>query len=131
MVIDTSALLAILLDEPERRALNEAIEMADERVVSAATFVECSIVVEARFGAAGVADLDRFLAAAEIDIVPVDLEQARAARTAFSLYGKRRHEAALNYGDCFSYALAKVLGSPLLYEGDDFSRTDAAAATAR
>ncbi len=100
-------------------------------MLSAATFVECSIVVETRFGAAGLADLDRLLAAAGIEVVPVDVEQARAARTAFSLYGKRRHEAALDYGDCFSYALAKVLGSPLLYKSDDFSRTDMTAATAR
>jgi ribonuclease VapC len=84
MVIDTSALLAILQDEPERRRFNEAIEMAEARRVSAATFVECSIVIESRFGAEGLRDLDRLLERAEIAIVPVDVRQARVAREAFA-----------------------------------------------
>jgi ribonuclease VapC len=124
MVIDTSALLAILLDESERRSYNESIEAADSRVMSVATFVEVSIVLDARYGAEGLRPLDRFIERAGIDLVPVDLEQARAARDAFSRFGKGRHAAALNFGDCFSYALARVLGEPLLYKGEDFSRTD-------
>ena len=124
MVIDTSALLAVLLDEPERRSYNESIEAADSRVMSVATFVEVSIVLEARYGAEGLRALDRFIERAGIDLAPVDLEQARIARDAFSRFGKGRHAAALNFGDCFSYALAQVLGEPLLYKGDDFSRTD-------
>jgi ribonuclease VapC len=124
MVIDTSALLAILQDEPERRRYNEAIEAADSRVMSVATLVEVSIVVEVRFGAEGLRALDRFIERARIDLAPVDLEQARVARDAFSRFGRGRHAAALNFGDCFSYALARVLGEPLLFKGDDFARTD-------
>lgn len=124
MVIDTSALLAILLDEPERRALNEAIEAAESRMMSAATFVEASIVIESRFGAEGIRDLDLFIERAGIGLAAVDAEQAHMARRAFSRFGKGRHRAGLNYGDCFSYALAMVLGEPLLYKGDDFGWTD-------
>ncbi len=124
MVIDTSALLAILLDEPERRRLNEAIEAADSRRMSVATFVEVSIVLETRYGAEGVRDLDLFIERAGIELVPVDVEQARVARSAFGRYGKGRHRAALNTGDCFTYALAHVLGEPLLFQGEHFSRTD-------
>ena len=124
MVIDTSALLAILQDEPERRKFNEAIEMSDSRRMSAATFVESSMVVESRFGAEGVRDLDRLIERAEVEIVPVDVQQARTAREAFARFGKGRHAAGLNFGDCFSYALARVLGEPLLFKGDDFGRTD-------
>jgi len=126
MVIDTSAVLAILLDEPERRSFNEAIEAADSRSLSVASFVEVSIMIEARFGAEGVALLDRLLDRAGVKVVPVDLEQGRLARQAFSRFGKGRHEAALNFGDSFSYALAQVLGEPLLFKGEDFSRTDVA-----
>ena len=126
MVIDTSALLVILQDEPERRAFTEAIEAAEGRAMSAATFVESSIVTEARYGAEGLRDLDLLIAKAKIEIVPVDLEQADTARLAFSRFGRGRHPAALNYGDCFSYALAKVLASPLLYKGADFAQTDIA-----
>lgn len=124
MVIDTSALLAILLDEPERRSYNESIEAADSRVMSVATFVEVSIVLEARYGAEGLRALDRFIERAAIDLISVDLEQARAARDASSRFGKGRHAAALNFGDCFAYALARVLGEPLLFKGSDFSQTD-------
>jgi ribonuclease VapC len=129
MVIDTSALLAILQDEPERRAFNEAIEAADSRRLSTATWVETSIIVESRYGAEGLRDLDLLISKASIDLVPVDVEQAHIARLAFSRFGKGRHPAGLNYGDCFSYALATALGEPLLYKGGDFARTDIAAAT--
>lgn len=124
MVVDTSALLAIFQNEPERRHFNEAIEAADSRVMSVATFVEVSIVIDSRYGAEGLRDLDLFIDRAGIEFAPVDIEQARVACAAFSRYGKGRHPAALNYGDCFSYALAQVLGEPLLYKGVDFSQTD-------
>jgi len=124
MVIDTSAVLAILQDEPERRAFNEAIEAADTRSLSVASFVEVSIVIEARYGGEGVRHLDRFLDRADVTVVPVDVEQGKLARQAFSRFGKGRHAAGLNFGDCFAYALALVLGEPLLYKGEDFSRTD-------
>ncbi|MDJ0872038.1 MAG: type II toxin-antitoxin system VapC family toxin [Gammaproteobacteria bacterium] len=124
MVIDTSALLAILQDEPERRVFNEAVEAADTRSVSVASFVEVSIVIESRYGPDGVRDFDLLLSKAEIQLVPVDSEQAFLARQAFRQYGKGRHAAGLNFGDCFSYALAKSLGEPLLFKGEDFARTD-------
>src|ERR1700710_654565 len=120
MVIDTSALLAILLGEPERRTFNEAIEAAESRRMSAATFVEASIVIESRFGAEGIRDLDLFIERAGIDLTAVDAKQAYVARRGFSRFGKGRHRAGLNYGDCFSYALATALSEPLLYKGDDF-----------
>jgi ribonuclease VapC len=126
MVIDTSALLAILQDEPERRRFTEAIEAAEARSISAATFVETSIVIEARYGADGLRDLDALIATAAITLVSVDADQAQIARTAFSRFGKGRHPAGLNYGDCFSSALAKALGEPLLYKGSDFAHTDLA-----
>lgn len=124
MVIDTSALLAILQDEPERRAFNEAIEAADGRAMSMANFVEASIVIECRYGAEGVRDLDLFLERAAIELVDVTLAQGHAARRAFARYGKGRHTAGLNFGDCFSYALAAERGEPLLFKGADFSKTD-------
>jgi ribonuclease VapC len=124
MVIDTSALVAILQGEPERRAFIEAIESADTRRMSVATFVEISVVVEARHGAEGLRNLDRFISRAGIELVAVDAEQGQMARFAFSRFGKGRHRAALNYGDCFSYALAMVLGEPLLCKGEDFVHSD-------
>lgn len=124
MVIDTSALLAILWDEPERRSLIEKIEAADARLLSAASFVDISIVIEARHGAEGVKLLDLFLDRAGIEIAPVDDEQAREARLAFSRYGKGRHAAGLNFGDCFAYALATTSGESLLFKGLDFAATD-------
>ncbi len=131
MVIDTSALLAILLDEPERRAFVDAIEAAASRSISVATLLETAMVVESRFGAEGVRDLDLLVERADCELVAVDLEQLRLARQAFSRYGKGRHPAGLNYGDCFSYALARALGEPLLFKGDDFGKTDVAPAVPR
>jgi ribonuclease VapC len=124
MVIDSSAVLAIMRNEPERRQLIDAIEAAETRLMSAATFVEVSIVLDVRHGAEGVRDWDLFLSKAEIELVAVDSEQAHAARRAYSQFGKGRHRAGLNYGDCFSYALATVMDEPLLYKGDDFIHTD-------
>lgn len=124
MVLDTSAVLAILQDEPERRKFNEAIDAAETRSLSTASFVECSMIVESRYGADGVRDLDLFIAKAQISLVSVDEEQANLARRAFQKYGKGRHPAGLNFGDCFSYALSKALQEPLLFKGNDFSQTD-------
>jgi ribonuclease VapC len=128
MVIDTSALLAILLDEPERAAFVRAIERDPVRTMSVATFVECSLVLDARFGPEGVRDLDLLVARAQVSLVPVDVDQAYVARQAFRRYGKGRHAAALNYGDCFAYALSRTLAEPLLFKGGDFALTDVEAA---
>ncbi len=124
MVIDTSAILAILQGEPERRIFLEAIEAADSIRISVASFVETSIVIESRYGAEGLRDLDRFISRANIELIPVDAEQGQLARSAFSRFGKGRHRAELNYGDCFAYATAIGLGEPLLCKGDDFIHTD-------
>ena len=123
-VIDTSALMAILQDEPERRAFNEAIEAAETRSLSVASFVETSMIVESRFGSEGVRDLDLFIGKAQIELIAVDAEQAHVVRQAFRQFGKGRHAAGLNFGDCFSYALAFVLSEPLLYKGADFRKCD-------
>ncbi len=130
MVIDTSALLAILQDEPERRAMVEAIEGADRRVLSVVSLVEASIVLEARRGPAAARLLDTLVERANIEVLPVDREQGTLARQAYARYGRGRHAAGLNFGDCFAYALAAALGESLLYKGDDFSQTDAVPALA-
>lgn len=130
MVLDTSALIAILSGEPEQEAFIHAIERADVRLLSAATLLEASIVIEARYGAAGAHHLDRLLERADVEIVPVDGEQASAARSAWQRFGKGRHPAALNFGDCFPYALAVTRGEPLLFKGNDFSQTDVPVAQA-
>ena len=124
MVIDTSAVLAILRDEPERRQFNRAIAADNTRLMSVASFVEASIVIQARHGDEGVRDLGLFLARAEIEFIPVGVNQAHIARQAFQHYGKGRHPAALNFGDCFTYALAKTTEEPLLFKGNDFALTD-------
>ena len=124
MIVDTSAILAILNDEPERRQFNEAIEASDECLMSTASFVEVSLVLEATRGYEGLRDLDLLLAKAGVEFVPVDLEQAQIARKAFRIFGKGRHMAKLNFGDCFSYALAIATNSPLLFKGNDFPQTD-------
>lgn len=124
MVIDTSAMLAILQDEPERRTFNEAIEAAETRSISTASFVESSMILESRYGADGVRDFDLFIEIAQITSVSVDLKQAHLARQGFQKYGKGRHPAGLNFGDCFAYALARLLDEPLLFKGNDFSQTD-------
>ena len=126
MVIDTSAILAVLFDEPERRRFAEMIEADETRLVSAATLLEAALVIESRRGEAAGRELDLFLHRAHISIVPVDAEQAEIARVAWRKYGKGRNAAGLNFGDCFSYALASVSGEPLLAKGDDFAQTDIA-----
>ena len=124
MVIDTSALVAILTGEAERRTFIESMEAAESRLVSAATFVETSLVIESRYGLEGLRDLDLFLTTGGVEVTAVDVDQAHAARRAFSRFGKGRHRAGLNYGDCFSYALSITTGEPLLFKGDDFGHTD-------
>jgi ribonuclease VapC len=124
MVIDTSALLAILLDEPERLAFTVAIDQADTTRLSVAGFVEASIVLEARSGAEGARDLDDFLTLAGIELEPVTVLQGRLAARAFARFGKGRHPAGLNFGDCFAYALAMECDEPLLFKGGDFAKTD-------
>ena len=124
MVIDTSALLAILLDEPERRDFVERIEADATRLTSAATLLETALVIESRRGEAAGRELDLLIQRAQISIVPFDAEQTEVARIAWRKYGKGRHVARLNYGDCFSYALAMVSGEPLLAKGEDFGQTD-------
>jgi ribonuclease VapC len=128
MVLDTSAILAILLSEPERERFIALIETAPTRRLSAANRVEATLVIEGRKRDAGRADLDLFLSEAEVEIVPVTIEQVEVACGAFRRYGKGRHPAGLNFGDVFAYALAKVAGEPLLFKGDDFARTDIASA---
>ena len=124
MVIDTSAILAILQDEPERSDFIRAIDRADARVLSSVTLVETSIALEHRYGPAGVRTLDLFLTRAGVEIVDVDRAQADLARHAHARFGQGHHEAALTIGDCFSYALARTTGQPLLAKGGGFARTD-------
>ena len=126
MVIDTSAFAAIFFAEPERKAFLDAIAAAGSRLVSAASMLETGIVLEGRQGAAAGREFDLFAVRANLQIVAVDAEQADLARSAWRKYGKGRHPAALNFGDCFSYALAKLSGEPLLAKGSDFSLTDIA-----
>ena len=124
MVLDTSALLAMLLAEPERDAFIALLSDAEDPLLSAATLVEASIVMQAKTGTAGVRDLDQLLVTAGVRCIAVDDEQARLARNAFTRYGKGRSPAGLNFGDCFSYALARAAGRPLLFKGDHVSKTD-------
>ena len=124
MVIDTSALVAMLNDEPEAERFEAAVEADHVRLMSTASYLETAIVIETRVGEAGGRELDLWLHRAAVDLVGFDSDQADAARVAYRMYGKGQHRAGLNYGDCFSYALAKVSGQPLLFKGDDFARTD-------
>lgn len=126
MVLDTSALLAILLNEPEAPACGQAIEADPVRLLSAANLVETAIVIEARVGEAGGRELDLLLHKAAIEVVAVDAVQAELARHAYRQFGKGRHRAGLNYGDCFAYALAQSAGEALLFKGHDFNKTDVA-----
>jgi ribonuclease VapC len=123
MVVDTSALIAILLQEQDARIYAEAIATADTAALSAASYVELAVVSLSR-GVRGRAELEATLADAAIGIVPVTLDQARVAAGAYERYGNGRHPAALNFGDCFAYALAMVRGEPLLFKGADFALTD-------
>jgi len=124
MTLDTSAILAVLLDEPERAAFVSRIEQADRRLVSTMTVLEAAMVLEGRKGTDAGHDLDVFLERGAVEIVPFDGEQLAYARTAFRRFGKGRHSAGLNFGDCASYALAQWSGEPLLSKGTDFGATD-------
>ena len=124
MVIDSSAIIAVLLDEANAGPIAQAIEASSQRLLSAANLLEASIAIESRKGEAGGRELDLLLYRAAIEIVAVDQDQAEIARIAWRRFGKGRHPAGLNFGDCFSYALAKSLDESLLFKGDDFSRTD-------
>lgn len=124
MILDTSAVVAVLKGEPEAERLIAALEDDPVRRMSAASLVEAAIVMQARYGDAGEREVDVFVQRSRVDIVPVTEEQTDLARGAFRRFGKGRHPAGLNYGDCFAYALATALGEPLLFIGEDFSKTD-------
>jgi ribonuclease VapC len=128
MVLDTSALMAILQEENEGKVFLDTIEAASIRLLSSATLVETSMVVLARRQEAGRAIFNEFLGDMKIEIVPLTPQHAAFAVEAFRRFGKGRHPAGLNLGDCFSYALAKATGEQLLCKGDDFPRTDIARA---
>ena len=128
MIIDSSAMLAVLLDEPDADYYEAVIATAPSRRMSAANFLEAAMVFEGRVGAERGGDLDRYIEGAEIQIEPVTADHARRAREAWRRFGKGNHPAGLNFGDCFAYALADAEGEPLLYKGGDFARTDVGAA---
>lgn len=123
MILDTSAVLAMLFGEPEATAFAEAAEEATDRAISAASWLEAAIVADNRSAVAS-AEFAGLMARLDLEIVPFTASQALGAREAHRRYGKGRHKAALNLGDCFSYALAKERGQPLLFKGDDFAATD-------
>jgi|ERR1700722_3808020 len=126
MIIDTSALVAILLSEKDAQIMASAIDLDVCPAMSAVSFFEASMVIQSRRRDEGVRDLDAFVQEAAIDIVPFTKGQADIAGRAFKKYGKGRHPAKLNFGDCVSYALAKDTGEPLLFKGTDFGKTDIA-----
>jgi ribonuclease VapC len=126
MVLDTSALLVLLLDEPEAEDFRAAVEDDTTRLVSTATLLEAALVIEARKGELGGRELDALVQKAEVVVVPVEAEHVSEARRAYRRFGKGRHAAGLNFGDVFAYALARISGEPLLFKGEDFSKTDVA-----
>ena len=128
MVIDTSAIVAIAFDEEEASFFEYLIVEDPIKLISAATLFEAAMVIEARLGEAGGRELDRWLSKAGLQIVPVEAAHVDEARSAWRRFGKGRHPACLNFGDCFSYALSKITREPLLFKGDDFSKTDVVAA---
>ena len=128
MIVDSSAVLAVLYREPDAERYERAIAESPNCRMSVANMLEASIVLEGRGGAAAGHELDVFLESAAIELAPVTVEHAEAARRAWRRFGKGNHPAALNYGDCFAYALANVAGAPLLFKGEDFSQTDIEAA---
>jgi ribonuclease VapC len=128
VILDSSALIAILADEPDAELYIQAISSSPQCRISAGTFIELSIVIEAQFGADVARQCDALFRRASIAIEPVTVEQAYIARQAFHDFGKGRHAAGLNFGDCFAYALARSAGEPLLFKGNDFRNTDLEAA---
>lgn len=131
MVIDTSALVAIIEREEEALRFASAIVESSVRLMSAASFLETAIIIETRYGEQGGQLLNELVAITQIQILPVTLEQVNLARLAYRQYGKGHHEARLNFGDCFTYALAKIMNEPLLFKGNDFDRTDLLVVTHR
>ena len=124
MVIDTSAMICILLGEPEAEDFARALASDWKRLMSSFNVLEAAIVIEAKKGRPGSRELDLLLSRAGIEIVPFDAKQVKTARLAWQTYGKGRHPAGLNIGDCCAYALSKSLAEPLLFKGNDFSQTD-------
>ncbi len=124
MILDTSPLVAILAKEPDSELYINAISRAPRCRISAGNFLELSIVIEGQFGADVLRQCDALIRRIGIVIEPVTVDQAHVARQAFHDFGKGRHPAALNFGDCFAYALAKTTGEPLLFKGEDFKKTD-------
>jgi len=123
MIVDASALLAVLFEEPEGARLAAKIAQSPVCRMSAVSYVEAAIVADSRLGSrAGL--LDHLIESAEISVEPVTPEQAKLVRIAYRRFGKGNHPARLNMGDCFSYALSRITGEPLLFKGDDFSQTD-------
>lgn len=128
MVIDTSALVAIAFNQPDAPSFELKIADDPVRLMSAANLLEAAMVIETRLGDAGGSELDLWLHKTGVEIVAVEERHADQARRAWRRYGKGRHPAALNYGDCFAYALATLAGEALLFKGDDFGKTDIVAA---
>ena len=128
MIIDTSAVLAILFGEPDAKRYEDAIAAAWPRRMSVVALLEAAMVVESRGGAVAGQELDVLLEKAAVELVSVTPEHANAARRAWRRFGKGNHPAALNFGDCFAYALARTAGEPLLFKGEDLARTDIEAA---
>ena len=124
MIVDTSAVLAVLFDEPDAERYVRALAGASRCRMSVVSFLEAAIVLESRAGAAAGPDLDLLLERAPIELEPVTLEHAQAARRAWRRFGRGNHLAALNFGDCFAYALAEATREPLLFKGQDFALTD-------
>jgi ribonuclease VapC len=124
VILDTSALVAILYGEPERERFAQLIHDAESCRLSVVSFVELSMVIEHQLGPEASRQVDMFFRRTGIVIEPVTVDQGHLARQAFIDFGKGRHKAGLNFGDCFSYALAKATGEPLLFKGSDFSLTD-------
>ena len=124
MVIDTSAIIAILFGEREAERFSTEIEIDPTRLMSAASVLEACLVVDRELGEEGNRERDILLLRAGIEIIAFNGEQLKVARHAFREYGKGRHAAGLNFGDCFSYALSRTSGEPLLFKGDDFAKTD-------
>jgi ribonuclease VapC len=124
MILDTSALVAVLFGEPDAVTYTRLIHDADRCLISAGTFLELSIVIERQAGPEVARQCDMFMRRAGVIIEPFTVEQAHVARQAFHDFGKGRHRAGLNFGDCFAYALTKITGEPLLFKGDDFKKTD-------
>ena len=128
MIVDTSALVAVLFGEPEGEDYEQAITDALQCKMSVANFLEAAMVVEGRGDAHAGDDLDRIVEEAPIELVPVTVDHVRRARLAWRRFGRGNHPAGLNFGDCFAYALADATREPLLFKGDDFARTDIDAA---